>query len=237
MTTVPALVNGPTQAYTLAVTVPATTAGNCLVVVVAAGSPGAGGAVAGITLGGAADNFGSLVVTAPFQAGGSNVEIWADPACAGGQTSVAVSGPAATSVQSGSGSVWVYEFSGLAATLAQLPDRSSSAGGVPALGGAWDSGTTWFTSYGAEAWVGGASIAGTVSTVPGAPWANDQPSGGKAVTGWQITTSTGTAGYAGTCTVNANYAAAVVTLYPDPPPPVGPQIYQRSGPVQARYPA
>jgi len=226
---IPALVNGPTQAYSLTVTIPATTAGNCLVVVVSDNAPGTGGWVSMVTLGGMADNFGLLAATS-FVGSAPNVEIWADPFCAGGQTSVAVSGPAPASVGSGSGSVWVYEFSGVANNLAQLLDQFRRQRGSTT---AWDSATTPGTSSPSEVWVGAVNTTSALTAVPGAPWVNDQPSGGFCATGYQITTSAGTADYAGTCASATNWAAGVVTLTSDP---AGAQIYQRSGPVQARWP-
>lgn len=225
---IPVLVNGPTQAYTLTVTIPATTAGNCLVVAVADQATASAWFVSQITLGGMGDNFGR-VAAAAFVPGAPNAEIWADPNCAGGQTSVVISGLDATSVQSGAGSVWVYEFSGVANNLGQLLDRSSS---FRESGTAWDSVATAVTSSPAEVWVGVVSAVFAVSTVPGAPWVNNQPSGGFCATGYQITTATGTADYAGTC-VSGNSAAVVAALNPDP---ASAQLYQRSGPVSARWP-
>lgn len=227
---VPVLVNGPTQAYFLTVTIPATTAANCLVVAVASAS-GASTSVTGVTLGGLADNFFRLTDLHYTGAAFNYVALWADPDCAGGPTQVVVSGLNANEVASGNGSVWVYEFSGLNAYTNTLLDLVSAG---PGTGTAWDSGTTATTSSDAEAWVG-VMHGPSPSTVPGAPWVNSQPAGGLCVTGYQITTAAGAADYAGTC-ASGDWAAAVVALNPDPAGPSGPQIYQRSGPVRARWP-
>ena len=67
----------------------ATTAGNCLVVCVANGGS-FNGVVTGITLGGAAGNFGALASGGNPSTSAAVASIWADPNCAGGQTSVTI---------------------------------------------------------------------------------------------------------------------------------------------------
>lgn len=192
-----------TQANSLSVTIPATAAGNCLVVVVSSYN-GSAQSVSGMTLGGSAGNFGSLKTaggTGPFLA------IWADPDCAGGQTAVAISG-SNLQVDAGNGNVAVYEFSGLAATLAGLLDKSSSNTGT---GLSWSSGTTATTAQADEAWAGGEAGQEAV-TGPGSPWTNNPSTYG--IAGRQVRTTTGTATYSGTMAMSGAWAAAVVCLLP-----------------------
>jgi hypothetical protein len=189
----------------------ATTAGNCLVVVADTGNATTNAKVSAVTLGGSAGNFGSLyengTVTSTVVA-----DFWADPSCAGGQTSVAVS----TSGGSGTGycNVSVLEVSGLAAALAGLLDQDA---GSAASGTNWTSTATGATSQAGELWVGtvGCYSHNTI-TGPSSPWVNlaqqDNTAQVSSMTGYQAVSSTGTAVYAGTLGSSGNYLAAVVTL-------------------------
>ena len=189
-----------TTAFAATITIPSTTAGNCLIVCVCSDNNTA--AITGMTLGGSAGNFGQLI--SPVVGVNETVNIWADPNCAGGQTSVVISG---TNLGLGSvdGGVTIYEVSGLVATLAALLDKSSSGTGI----GNFSSGTTATTTQASEIWIGANLNFGGSITGPGVPWANVTPTG-DCITGYQIVSSTGTATYSGSG--GGGYAAAVVTL-------------------------
>ena len=192
-----------TAANSLTVTIPATTAGNCLVVCVASLNATTPASISGITLGGSADNFAQAVANTAQTA---SAFIWADPNCAGGQTSVVISGAHLT-VSAGNGGVVVYEVSGLAAS--SPVDKTSS--GNAASGTTWSSGTTAATTQAAEFWAGVADAFNPVG--PGAPW-NNTTAGTSCIAGQQITSATGTATYNGTCTNTGPVAAAVATFKP-----------------------
>lgn len=191
-----------------------TTAGNCLVVLVAAQASTSPGSVSGVTLGGSADNFASLGVTA-----GSGTQpkcdAWADPDCAGGQTAVAVSTSGATGTAGVA--VFVFEFSGV--DTASPLDKSST--GTTSTS-SFSSGTTATTSQADEAWVGmtaGANASARTINEPGAPWTNlteqDQTLSTlhqAANAGYQIVSSTGTATYSGSYSGTVSGSALVVTL-------------------------
>jgi hypothetical protein len=164
--------------------------------------------VSGITLGGAADNWAQ---SASHSTGGhANVEGWADPNCAGGQTSVVVS------TTGGSGShmfAWVFEWSGLTGTL------DASSGGDNGFAGTWTSGISGATVQASEVAFGitcGAvnGVSGTAEGLagPSAPWVNEaaQSLNGSshtkaALCGYQILSSTGTVTYSGTASpINTN---------------------------------
>lgn len=204
----PALVNA-TKANTLSVTIPATTAGNCLVVLIMSKSTTGAGSVSGVTLGGVADNFAAAVV-----AHGSNgistfsdAFAWVDRNCAGGQTAIVVSG-SALNVASGSGGVVVLEFSGV---VTVTPVDQTKGTGNNSGGATFTSGTTATTTVAREVWAGcGAGAAGGV-VGPGAPWIDESPAGGGGAAGYQIVSATGTATYSGTCTSSQN-AGVVLTL-------------------------
>ncbi len=191
----------------------ATQAGNCLLVITGTTYSTTNPAVSGVTLGGSAGNFGSLY-SEGLSGGDSIVSFWADPDCAGGQTSVAVT------VSGGSGSglvaVSVLEVSGLASTLAGL--LGQSAGTTDSSGTSWTSGATAATSQADELWVGGVCTytLDEIITGPGSPWHNFAQQGGgthpSAMAGYQVATATGTAEYAGTLNRGYAYTAAVITL-------------------------
>lgn len=181
-----------------------TTAGNCLVALIS----GTNGTVSGVKLGGAAGNWA-------LQASNTtacDVEIWADPNCAGGQTSVAV-----TSSTGGGITCQVYEFSGvvLASPLDKTANNSASST-------SWTSTATATTTLASEAWVGvvGTADSGLTLSGPASPWNNSSSltatsKGGnvQSLSGYQITSSTGAATYAGTGTsAGFPYGAVVVTL-------------------------
>ena len=217
-----ALVSGPTVANSLSVTIPSTGAGNCLIVGVCAFAQTT--AVSGITLGGAAGNFGQIPgAVARTATGGALtdccVEVWADPNCAGGQTAIVVSGPSSTSVDTGDGGVFVLEYSGLAATLGALKDQLAVTA-IGANGTSWSVGPTGTTTQAAEAWVAFVNFFNAVSTITGAPWNHTTATGGFGLCGNQVTSSTGTATFSGTQGAGGSqtYAGVVVTLLPSSSP-------------------
>lgn len=186
-----------------------TTAGHCVVVVCT-------NQVTSVTLGGAAGNFSKVVGGGAVAT--NSVAIWVDPNCSGSQTSVAVTG---------GDLFYAYEVSGVATT--SVVDKSASQIITSAVQ-AWSSTATAATTQAAEFWIGAVNKnnggSGTLSlSGPSSPWTNlaGVPSGGsgaagnQALSGWQITTSTGTATYSGTTTGIGDlgaYAAVVVTLLP-----------------------
>ena len=186
-------------------TIPATTAGNCLVVLIGCG--GSSATLSGITLGGSADNFGQLIAPV-VNAAQFEIFTWADPNCAGGQTAISLSGSGlAVGVTSGLGGVAIYEVSGLATTLGALLDKSSVGTGSVT---AYSSGATATTANANELWVGSAGSSGTISTGPGAPW-NNHLNPNTFMTGYQVASSTGAATYSGNVG-SGSWAANVVTL-------------------------
>jgi hypothetical protein len=192
----------------------ATTAGNCLVVCISSHTGATNNpTINGVTLGGSADNFASILST-----GGLTDEsfsaIWADPLCAGGQTSVVITFGSGTSPRYLAS---VYEFSGLAITIAALPDKSAAAA-TGSNGTSWSSGSTATTSQAVELWIGLVTSDSTTITGPASPWVNTAeiiPSGAASdfMSGYQIRSSTGAAAYAGTFSPLGYYNAAVVALY------------------------
>src|ERR1035441_10193259 len=198
-----------TGANTLTVTIPSTTAGNCLVVCIASYGSGLIGSISGITLGGSAGNFAALAaVNGAANGSDSNgAFIWADPNCAGGQTSVVISG-SDLSVASGSGGVVIYEISGL--PTSSVLDKAST-GGDSVIGTAWSSGATATTTVANEIWIGCAAT-DYDGTGPSSPWTNTVLGGGIGLAGYQIVTSVGAATYSGTQSTSGTWAAAVVTL-------------------------
>lgn len=152
-------VQGSGTASTLTLTLSATTAGNCLIVKTASGNATTNAAVSGITLGGSADNFAQSG-TVGTGAGTCIASIWADPDCAGGQTSVVVT----TTGGVGSAGVCcsVQEWSGLVASsvvdqTASQPDTASAS---------WTSTATAATTLPSEVAVGAVAVSpGSTPTV------------------------------------------------------------------------
>lgn len=200
--------NGSTVTVTLG---SATTAGNCLVVATQGADSSVNQAVSGITLGGSAGNFAALV--SPIGTAGTTagiVDMWADPNCAGGQTSVVVTwaGNNSHEIQ-----VFVYEFSGLATS--SLLDKSST-NFTTSPGGTWTSNATATTTQAVELWFGAVGSLNGTTTGPSSPWINSSQLGATGRTllvGYQITSSTGTATYSGTFSVSQFSEVGVVTLH------------------------
>ena len=192
-----------TSANSLSVTIPSTTAGNCLVVAIMSENSSAQ-SVSGITLGGSADNFAAAVSDTTQH---TTAFIWCDPNCAGGQTAIVISG-SNLAVGTGQGGVVIYEVSGLATS--SVVDKTSHSDGT--TGTSWTSTATATTTVANEFWVGCADTT-TTPTGPSSPWSNTAPSGGHAIAGYQIVASTGTATYNGTAApLGGPWAACTATL-------------------------
>lgn len=190
----------------------ATTAGNCLIVAATGADIGTNKAVTGVTLGGAAGNFAALV--ASVGTGGTTaafLDLWADPNCAGGQTSVAITW---SGVNSHGVAAFVYEFSGLAA--ASILDQSST-NFTTSTNPTFSSGTTATTTQASELWFGAVGGFNTTITGPSSPWVNSsQIATGDGtrdlMAGYRIVSATGTASYAGSYSPNSFEESAVVAL-------------------------
>ena len=197
-----------TTASASTATIPATTAGNCLIVVITTSSA-SGASVSGITLGGAAGNFAQAAhahaIVPNFDA--LDVFIWADADITGGHTTVVVSGTG-LNLSSNGGSLTIYEVAGLSQSPAEVVDQVST--GSATSGATWSSGSTPETAQAAEFWVG-AAVTGEFIAVPGKPWTEDNAQS-TASTGHQITTATGKAVYSGTQFESSLWSAAVVTF-------------------------
>lgn len=194
-----------TSGSTVTVTLGAgTTAGNCLIVCAGTLQSSANPAVSGITLGGSAGNF--AVAKKLNAAGIRNCETWADPNCAGGQTSVVVS------FSGGSGSalrmnVWVMEWSGLATS--SVTDATSS--GSSSSSSSFSSGSTGTLGQASELVVG--ADMGDSPTGPGSPWTNltGLVSSGGFLIGYQVVSATTALTYSGT-DVNTFWSAVIASF-------------------------
>lgn len=199
-----------------------TTPGNCLVALIGDAADTTIGTVSGITLGGSADNWAQVIATttgAHALAAG-----WADPACAGGQTAVAVT------LTGGSGDrlfMYVFEFSGLSGTL------DASSAGNNAFAASWTSGASGTTEQASEVafgiTCGAANTTGAAGlTGPSSPWVNlaQQSLSGSAhtkdaIAGYQILSSAGAVTYSGTASPTNTNDTVVFTL-PAAAPATGP---------------
>ena len=230
-------VNGAASGGAVTVTLPgATSTGNCLAVAIyALGSTSNPTSISGVTLGGVAGNFSSRVVVGAGATANPMCAGWVCENIAGGQTSVVIS------TAGGVGTVgviaFVYEVSGIATGAGAATDKSSP--GFSGTGStAFSSGATGTTSSPTEFWVGiGGYAAGGVPTLtgPASPWTNlavtTEVIAGidtGAVSGSQITTSTGTATYSGTISSSEVWAACVLTLLPAAAATPAPFYPQRS---------
>ena len=186
----------------------ATTAGNCIVVEIM-GYGSAAPAISGVTLGGAAGNFSAAVTaaTGPVSATYAIAATWIDYNCAGGQTAVVVSG--SNFSNNPNQGIIIYEVAGLGTGN---PVDKTSAGISAVAGTNWSSGSTATSSAASEIWFGCASSPSWGLVQPGTPWVNQVISANYgAGAGYQITSATGNAAYAGTQS-SGGWAACVVTL-------------------------
>jgi hypothetical protein len=197
--------NGSGSTTTVSVTIPATTAGSCLVVCLNAFNGGSATTISGITLGGSADHWQSAAgVTTNAEAS----LIWVDPNCAAGQTAVVISG-ANLAVDTSDGGVVIYEVAGLGTTFAALVDQTHT--GTSNLGTAWSSGSTAATTQASEIAIGSVASDPGISTMP-AGYTNTTNTGGFSGAGFKILSATGTQVFNGTQASSNIWAAAIVTL-------------------------
>lgn len=222
----------------------ATTAGNILVVYVLAIEGTTNPVVSGITLGGAADNF-ALAERANSALHG-NCEIWADPNCAGGQTSVVVTFTAGTGVNT-SYAVNVEEWSGIVpSSPVDVVNGQNSSGAATSAWSSLSSGTLSQASELVVGAVAGLIVSGTLTiTGPGAPWTNISQVAPRVnnvlLAGNQVVSATTAQTYNGTLSSAGQWAAVIVTLKGTsaalPPALVPPQPPRRTlsrGIVQGR---
>lgn len=198
----------------LTITIPATTAGNALIVAINTDGTSANPVVSGVTLGGSGTGW---VKVAQFgNALYSDCEIWANFNVAAGQTSVAIS------LSGGVGSIQitadVYEWSGLAnpATDTYPPGASTNTGAT-----SWSSGTSASLSSVTDIAIGiVATAAATTITGPATGgWTNltQQTGANTAVkSGYTTTPASGGVAYAGTFSASSPYTALAATFKAKP---------------------
>lgn len=201
-----------------------TTGANTLVALFGTSANSSNGSPSGITLGGSADNWAQSAIQG--SSGDHAISAgWADPNCAGGQTSVVIT------LTGGSGDLlfaWVFEWSGLSATV------DVSSGAANSFSSTWTSGTTGSTTQADEVafgiTCGAANTAGAAGLAgPASPWVNEaqQSLAGSshtkcAIAGYQVLSSTGTQVYSGTASPANTNDTLVFTLLAASPPPVSP---------------
>jgi hypothetical protein len=184
------------------------TAGNCLVV--CAGARNAN-VVTGVTSSGSADNWASA---ATADAGAITSEIWADPHCGGGNTTVTV-----LFTVSGLLAVQVFEFAGVAVSPADV----TAPGGlsIPPVS-SWSSGSTG-TAQAGDVVIGsccGFEGSGVYTlTGPSSPWVNEPviaTSGSgffvRLIAGYQVLSGSAAATYSGTSGAPQSYGAVAIAL-------------------------
>ena len=187
----------------ITVTVPSTTAGNCLVVCLNAFTGGSTATISGITLGGSADNWAQATAITSFA---EQTLIWVDPNCAGGQTSIHISGSNLV-VDSSNGGIVIYEVSGLA--LSAVVDQTHTGGAN--TGTAWSSGTTATTSQASEIAIGSVGSDPGILAMPSG-YTNTINTGSFSGAGYKILSTTGTQVFNGTQSASNIWSAAIVTL-------------------------
>jgi hypothetical protein len=200
-----------------------TAAGNTLVACIVANGTTANPVATAVTLGGAAGHWRQVVANNPLVQ--SDAQIWFDPDCDGGQTSVTV-----TFGTGGSGTVdtfvTVYEVAGAVVPDQRVTNNFSA-------GGTWTSTATAATARADEIFFG-TMITGS-STAPVATgagtWTTQGSTGGPKwqLSGYQIVAVTGTATFSGTQAASASAgSAAVATFAPpaaSPAPPLPPGTF------------
>jgi hypothetical protein len=201
-----------TSGTTVTVTLTSPTgAGNCLAVCIGGSQGTTNPTVSGITLGGSPDNFNRA--EAVNNNADTDCEIWLDPGCAGGRTSVVVTFNAGTGSTPGM-SVWVMEWSGV--TPVSPADKTNGQNGAAT---SWSSLSSGTLSQAVEVVIGAVSVAGGTGvtlTGPSSPWTNlAQENGGDSVAlmaGYQAVIATTAQTYSGTSSLDAAYGAVIVTL-------------------------
>lgn len=206
----------------LAFTVPltqTTTVGNCVLAIITTGSSAANNPTLPfqpIMLGSLQDNWGMLGLPTGTGSDAGYVYFWADPSCAGGQSSVTVQ------TTNGAGtmtvSITVLEVAGLAPTLAGLLDQSQGQSSTATLTTPfpWTSNATATTTQASEMWLG-AVITNTQVTITGPTAFTNFPqqNGGTtfaSMAGYEIVSAEAAAAYAGDFSATSHFDAAVVAL-------------------------
>lgn len=215
------------------VTLSATGTGNCLVVYFGAHQSTVNPHIAGITLGGSADNWAAAATQTATSA--PSCSIWVDWNAASGQTSVVISWAGGVGTSLGVAG-WVEEWSGLLATASPVDKTDSQA---PGSSTAFTSGTTSTLTSASELAVGMvAAFSGSSVTVTGpASWTNHTQVNSGTITavmaGYDVLASTAGVAYAGTLSPAKQYSAIVVTLTEPggtpPPPPSGSLLISAAG--------
>jgi hypothetical protein len=140
---------------------------------------------------------------------------WADPDCAGGQTTVGIESTGGTGTLTLFG--WAIECDPLSGSADQF------ATGDDADGTSWSAGPTGTTAQDDEIWFGimaGNGVSGQATLDgPASPWVNlsqqNRPNAGHVpggVVGYQVTTVAGEATYAGTAAPESTACVLVFTL-------------------------
>jgi len=209
----PAAANHSSSLVTaLTVTLPSpATAGNCLVACIGGHNANA---VTALYSSASQDQWGTTAaVTASASA--ETCEIWIDPACAGGNTTVSCS-----VTNSGLVIMQVFEFSGVASG-SPVDGTPASAVSVPQVS-SWSSGASGTASAGDV--VIGASCGFNGSgaytlTGPSSPWTNEAYIATslssiwvRLIAGYQVLSGSGTATYSGTSSAAQSYGAAAIAL-------------------------
>lgn len=187
---------------TATVTLPSpTTSGNSLVATVLSNGNTANPVVTGLTLGGSADHWASVVKADPTVSYGG--EIWYDANCASGQTVVTVT---CAGGAGGSAGIWlaVYEVTGIIAA-----DQASANADGTGTATTWTSGTTSTTSRTNEIAFG--IMRGRTPVVVTGDGTFTLQNLVEAYTGYQTFNSTRTATFTGSQTAFV-YVAAVATF-------------------------
>ena len=215
----------------------ATTAGNCVLVMIYSDCSSVSQTVTGVTLGGSAGNF-SQIAAESIPSNSLYTWAWADPSCAGGQTSIVVT---TSQTSAYTLAAQLYEVSGVvAAGVLDLSAGASTTSGT-VIGPA----ATGVTSLAWEFWCGFAA-----GVIGGATSFNGPASGGWTneavikhtgagdpdfiVSGYQVAAATGEASYEGYWLGNIGEGlgcALVVTLLPNVP-----FVLQSGGIYNTRYP-
>jgi len=209
-------VSNTTTGTSLTLTLPRSTgAGNTVIVTAVSSATPANPTISGITLGGLADNFASSASAGSTSTDNATTMMWADPGCAGGQTSLSVS---FTTGNTGSICGTAMEFAGLL-TASVVDKTAGSPNGSTST--SWTSTATSALAQPYEVAIGtvGAFNATAIGTItgPSSPWTNlTQETSASThlglLTGYQVLASTSAVSYAGSFGVTANYAALVVTF-------------------------
>ena len=238
------------------------TPGNGVVACFTTATPNDTQSVTSVTTNGAAENwFQAAAVSA---AANCPAAIWVDPDSPGGQNTVDINWSFGTTLStslSGAILVDIYEISGLAnvSVLDKFSTNFDNTGGT-----SWTSNATGTTLQASEIWIGVAgfinfSAADTTETIQGSPtpWLNEPvlvtstQNGGTGsanlyysyqISGYRVTSSTGTAAYSGNSSDTSYSGVAVVTLRANISTPVSPRasrairaILPRPAPARGVY--